>query len=376
MGYAHRRRPTERSGGRRAARSERAVGADQKPNGENEMQVFVTGGSGFIGGHVVEQFVAQGHRVRAMARSERSARTVADFGAEPARCELGHVGVADLEGCEAVVHCAAFVEEWGTRDQFWNINVAGTTQLLAAAREAGVERFIFVGTEAALFDGRSLVDVDETEPYPPKQRFLYSETKAEAERRVLAADALGFTTLSIRPRFVWGPRDQSVLPAILEKVEAGNWAWIDHGRVRTSTTHVANLVAAIERALVSGRGGQAYFIADDEQTTLRSFLVRLAKTRGVTLPDRNVPRWLARATAAAVETVWRSLGIQKAPPVTRFAAAMLSSSITVCTEKAERELGYQPVIRVANGLAALAASDSGDASSRRRCQKNKIADGA
>ena len=87
-----------------------------------------------------------------------------------------------LEGVDAVVHCAAFVEEWGTRAQFWEANVEGTTQLLSAARDAGVKRFVHIGTEAALFAGGDLVDVDETHPLPAKQRYLYSETKAEAEK--------------------------------------------------------------------------------------------------------------------------------------------------------------------------------------------------
>lgn len=317
------------------------------------MRVFVTGGSGFVGGHVIERLVRDGHEVVAMARSDRSAAKVERYGARAVRSSLGEVRPGHIEGCQAIVHAAAFVEEWGTREQFWAINVEGTQQLLDVARACGVSRFIHVGTEAALFDGQELVDIDETHPYPSRQRFLYSETKAEAERRVLAAFDDSFVTISIRPRLVWGPRDASVLPAVLRMVEEGGWTWLDGGRHRTSTCHVENLAHGISLALFQGRGGHAYFVGDQGVRTLRSFLTALAATAGVVLPDRSVPGAVARVAAALVEAAWRMLGRTQTPPLTRFAAAMMSRTITVRTDKAQRELGYRPVVTVEQGLEAL-----------------------
>ncbi len=319
------------------------------------MRIFITGASGFIGGQVTESLAAE-HEVLALSRSERSAELVRSRGARPVLGSLGAVAVADLEGVDAVIHCAAFVEEWGTREQFWEANVTGTRQLLEVARAAGVARFVHIGTEAALFDGRDLLDVDETHPYPERQRFLYSETKAEAERLVLAANAPGFTTISLRPRFVWGPGDQTVLPTVLRMAREGRFAWIDGGKVRTSTTHVANLVHGVTLALERGQGGQAYFIADDGVRTIREVLTRLAATQGVALPDRSLPGKVARALAAMTEGAWRLLRLQSQPPLTRFTAAMLSSSVTVRTDKARAELGYAPVITVDEGIAGLSSA--------------------
>ncbi|MBK8256377.1 MAG: NAD-dependent epimerase/dehydratase family protein [Polyangiaceae bacterium] len=318
------------------------------------MRVFVTGASGFVGGHFVET-ASKAHEVSALARSEKSAAQVQKFGARPVRGELGSVRVEDLAGVDVVVHAAAFVEEWGTREQFWSANVEGTTQLLEAAKKAGVRRFIHVGTEAALFDGRDLVNVDEAHPYPARQKYLYSETKAEAERRVLAASDKAMTAMSIRPRFVWGPRDTSVLPTVLRMARDGSFAWIDGGKHPTSTTHVANLVHALMLALEKGEGGHAYFVADDGERTVRAFLTALAATQGADLGKRSIPGPIARSAARVVEGAWRLFGVKKAPPMTRFAVDMMSRSVTVNTLKARRALGYRPVISVDEGMSTLRA---------------------
>ena len=317
------------------------------------MRIFITGGSGFVGGHTTQALLAAGHEVLAMARSDRSARAISEFGATPIRCELGAVSAEDLEGVEAIVHCAAFVEEWGSREQFWRTNVDGTTQLLEAAKAANVRRFIHISTEAVLFDGRELRDVDESCAYPKRQRFFYSESKAEAERRVLAANSPKLCTISLRPRLIWGPRDNSVLPAILRMAATGSWSWLDGGRHETSTTHILNLVLAIRLALTRAAGGEAYFIADAERSTIRSFLEQLAATQGVDLRERSMPGALARGAAWTVEGLWRLFRIRRPPPMTLFAVSMMSRTITVRTDKAERMLDYTPQISLERGLQEL-----------------------
>jgi nucleoside-diphosphate-sugar epimerase len=316
------------------------------------MKIFVTGASGFVGGAAASA-LARGHEVVAMARSERSADRVRATGATPVTCELGRVAPEHLTGCDAVVHAAAFVESWGSRDDFWTANVEGTQQLLDVAKRSGVRRFVHIGTEAVLFAGQDMHDIDETYPYPARTPFLYSETKAEAERRVLAANGPTFTTISLRPRFIWGPGDLTILEATKELVADGRYMWIDGGQARTSTVHIHNVVRAIELALEHGTGGEAYFITDDEVHTFRDFMTRYAATAGIDLPARNLPGWAARALATVLETVWRTFGLGGQPPLTRFVACLMSSECTLRIGKARRDLGYAPVVSVDAGLEAL-----------------------
>lgn len=315
------------------------------------MKIFVTGASGFVGGAFTRAAVKQGHEIRAMSRSEKSDATIRELGAEPRRCSLGAVDPEHIRGCAAIVHSAAFVEQWGTRKQFWEANVAGTEQLLKTARQAGVKRFVHVGTEAALFHGQDLQDIDESYPYPRRTPFLYSETKAEAEKRVLAANEPGvFETVSIRPRLVWGPGDQTILTAVKEMVAKGGFMWMDGGRAPTSTTHIANLVHALLLALEAGRGGEAYFVTDDEVTSFREFLTAYLGTQNIALPDKSVPGWLARGLAAGLEGIWRMLFIKSAPPLTRFAAAITSRECTLNIDKIKTEMNYRPLISVVEGM--------------------------
>src|SRR6478672_289176 len=250
---------------------------------------FVTGGSGFVGGRLIERLRRDGHDVRALARSEQAASRVAELGAEPLRGELGDVAAlrAGADGCELAFHAAATLGDWGSREDFERGNVQGTKNVLGACADAGVRRFVHVGTEAALMAGEPLVEVDESAPLRPDSPVLYSSTKAQAEQAVLAASRDGFETVAVRPRFVWGRGDTTLLPAMVDLVRGGRFAWIAGGRHRTAITHVDNTVEGLVLAAGSGHPGNAYFVTDGEPVVFREFVSQLLRTQGVEPPARS-----------------------------------------------------------------------------------------
>lgn len=323
------------------------------------MRIFLTGGSGFVGG-AAARVLSGAHEVLALARSEASAARARAAGATPHVGELVTIGPAALEGCDVVIHAAAHVGQWGSRAQFWSTNVAGTARLLSAARAAGVPRFVHISTEAVLFDGRPMRDLDESAPYPARTPFLYSETKAAAERAVLTANdpAGGFTTIALRPRLVWGPGDKTLLPALRQSAARGAFVWLDGGQARTSTCYIDNLVEGIRLALHQGAGGQAYFLTDGEVHSFRDFLTAYSRAAGVELSDRSLPGALVRPLAAALEGTWRRLRLPGAPPLTHFGAALLSRDCTLRIDRARAALGYRPTVSVAEGMARVAAARS------------------
>jgi nucleoside-diphosphate-sugar epimerase len=323
---------------------------------------FVTGGSGFIGGRLIESLAGDGIRVRALARSTRSAERVAELGAEPVRGDLADrasllAGAAD---CELAFHAAAKVEDWGPWEEFERDNVEGTRNVVEACRESGVRRFVHVSTEAVLIAGEPLVQVDETAPRRPDSKAPYPRSKAMAEAVALGAGADGFEPVALRPRFVWGKGDLTLLPAMVEMVNAGRFAWIGGGRHLTDVTHVDNVVHGVRLAAEKGRAGEPYFVTDDDVVVFRDFVSDLISTQGVDPPTRNIPVPVAGALAAAGEGAWRLLPLGGSPPLTRFTFWVSSQECTIDISKARSELGYEPVRSREDGLAEL-RQDAGSA---------------
>lgn len=320
-------------------------------------RAFITGASGFVGGALTRALVADGWEVRALARSEAAAGRVAALGAEPVRGSLGSASAisAGAEGCAVAFHSAALAAEWGAEQDFREANVAGTANAIAGCRDAGVGRFVHVGTEAAHFAMEPLVEIDEDEPLRPDSPALYAATKAEAELLVRGANRPGFETVVLRPRLIWGPGDETLMPGFTKAVESGQFTWVDGGRHLTSTTHIDNVVHGLRLAAERGRGGHAYFVTDGEPVVFREFLTALLETAGLTPPDRNLPRPLARLAAVGSEGLWRRLPLPGDPPLTRLAYFLVATETTLKIDKARAELGYEPVITREEGLAALAA---------------------
>jgi len=316
---------------------------------------FVTGGSGFIGGRLVQRLVGEGHRVRALARSETAADRVAELGAEPVRGELADLAslAAGADGAEVAFHLAAHLGEWGDWEDFERGNVIGTRNALAACEEAGVGRFVHCGTEAALMAGEPLIQIDESAPLRPDSRAPYPATKAKAEQAVRAASRGGFETVVLRPRFVWGQGDTTLLPEMVATVQAGRFACVGGGTNVTETTHVDNVVEGLILAARKGRGGEAYFVTDGEPVVFREFVTAMLRTQGVEPPDRSLPAWTAAPMARVCEAAWKLLPLPGEPPMTTFRSWLLTQECTINISKARSELGYTPVVDHELGLAAM-----------------------
>jgi nucleoside-diphosphate-sugar epimerase len=316
---------------------------------------FVTGGSGFIGGALIQRLRSEGVEVRALARSERAAERVRELGADAVSGDLDDRASlrAGAEGCDLAFHAAAKVEDWGDPADFERLNVGGTRNVIDVCREAGVRRLVHVGTEAALMAGQPLLNVDESAPLRPDSPALYSSSKAKAEQLVRAANGDGLETVVVRPRFVWGRGDTTLLPALTEMVRSGRFRWVGGGRQLTATTHVDNTVEGLWLAATKAPAGGVYFVTDGEPVIFRDFLTQMLGTQGVEIPDKSVPPRVAAAAARAAEAAWRVLRRRGNPPLTRFAVWVSSQECTIDISRAERELGYSPVISREEGLAGL-----------------------
>ena len=263
--------------------------------------------------------------------------------------------ITGMSGCAAVFHAAAKVGLWGDWEEFMEGTVRGTGHVIAATRQARVPRLIHVSSEAVLAGGKELLNVDETAPLPRKPNGAYPRSKGMAEQAVLAANGAGLATVVVRPRFIWGRGDTTLLPQLTKAMRDGQWAWFgpDHPM---STCNIRNASQGTILAAQYGRGGEVYFLCDGAPVAFRPFISALVETQGVQAGGMQLPLWVADAGAALCESAWTILRLKGEPPLTRTSVNLFFRQVTVNGDKARRELGYVPVVSVEEGLQELRAA--------------------
>ncbi|MEU6587336.1 NAD-dependent epimerase/dehydratase family protein [Nocardia sp. NPDC046763] len=322
------------------------------------MKVLVTGGTGFLGSHIVDQALAAGDEVRVLARPTGDLgylRSLPEV--EIVHGDLGDADslVAACKGVDVVHHSAGRVAETGHRDQFWEANVEGTRRLMDAARAAGTGRFVFVSSPSVATEyDRDRFGIDESEPYVRNPKSYYVETKAIAEREVLAADGPDFTTCALRPRMIWGPRSGGWMTLLLNKIRSGRLPDLSGGKpVLVSITHCEHAARACVQASRSDAvAGKPYFLADAEDVDLWGFARDLATAFDLTPPTRTIPKPVLNGVIAVFDTIWKIPGLQSrvAPPLSSWTVAALTVSNTYDTSAAQRDFGYAPTVSLRDGL--------------------------
>jgi nucleoside-diphosphate-sugar epimerase len=317
------------------------------------MNVFITGGSGFLGQRLIARLQQDGHRVTALSRSPQSDAKLNALGATTLRGALSDIDLwqGALKGQDVVVHAASPIEVWGDWNDFERDIVRASLDLYQAAARHQVKRFIQISSESVLQGEGPLLDITESHPYPAEPNSFYGKAKKQVELELLAHSA-GTECIILRPTFIWGQGGEQ-LDKVVDKVRSGQFMWIDHGDVPMEMVHVDNVVEAVRLALTQGRSGQVYWVTDGRPMPAREFLGALLRARGVETPAKSLPGRLARPVAAGVEAVWRLLGLQSVPPLSRFQLDFIALPRRYDLGKSKLELGYQPVRTFAQGIAEM-----------------------
>jgi 2-alkyl-3-oxoalkanoate reductase len=313
------------------------------------LNALVTGGGGFLGRSLVDQLLLAGETVTVVGRSEYP-----DLLARGVRCVRADVadGDAMLEaarGQDVVFHAAGKAGYWGRPEDFARVNVRGSESVIQACRERSVPRLVYTSSPSVVFDGRAHEDAANTLAYPDRYESAYPETKARAERLVLAANGAGLATIALRPHLIYGPRDPHLLPRVLERARRRRLTVVGDGRNAVSLTYVENAAAAHLQAAARLRpgaacAGRAYFVNDPEPVRLWDWLARLLARLGLPPVSRRVPLVLARAAGAALESLWNTLRLPGEPPMTRFVASQLALSHWYSLVPARDDFGYAPPV--------------------------------
>jgi nucleoside-diphosphate-sugar epimerase/uncharacterized protein (DUF2147 family) len=323
--------------------------------------IFVTGGSGFVGAAIIRALVSVGHQVRALARSDASARTVASLGAEPVRGDLEDSKslVDGMRGASVVVHAAASLTSGIRYRDHERTNVDGTRRVLTSARQAKARRFIYISAASTIINPDRPTHGDESLPVRHHRSMPYSATKGLAERLVLAANGPTMSTLALRPPFLWGPGAPAI-DHIAHAFSEGRFVWIGGGEFAYSVCHVDNLASAVVRAVDHGGGGKAYFVTDDEVTSMRRFFTDVVEATGQPAKARAVPYWFATVLARMMGLVFAVFRPGKQPPLTLENARLIGQRLELSNELAKRELGYAPLVSREIGVSRMrAAAENG-----------------
>ena len=318
--------------------------------------VFITGASGFIGGKLATRLLAEGRKVRVLAR--RPLPELEKLGAEIVPGDLGN-NAALRRGCagaETVFHVAGRVGVWGPEEDFIRVNVHGTFNVVAACRESGVRRLVYTSSPSVVYNGKDLAGVNESAPLCTAAPCAYPTSKAAAERIVSGANGPALTTVSLRPHLVWGPGDQNVVPRVLALARKGRLKIIGSGQNKVDVTHITNVADAhllAEQAPAATVGGKAYFITNGEPVVLWDWINALL--RGVGLPEvtKHVSPGTAYRAGGALEMLWRLLPLKGEPPMTRFVAKEMATDHWFDLSAARRDLAYAPRVTMAAGTAEL-----------------------
>ena len=322
---------------------------------------LVTGGGGFLGGAIVRRLLAQGTRVRTLARGDYPALT--RLGVEQIRGDLSDPSAVAraVAGCAVVFHVAAKAGLWGAYADYHRANVTGTENILAACREHRVPRLVYTSSPSVVFSGRDLENADESLPYPAHFLAPYPQTKALAEQRVLAANSPQLATVALRPHLIWGPGDNHLVPRILARGRAGQLRRIGHRPNLVDSIYLdnaadAHLLAAEKLSPNSPVAGRAYFLSNGEPLPLWTLVNRILAAGDLPPVTRTIPAPVAYAAGVVLETLHRVLRLKSEPRMTRFLAHELSTAHWFNISAARRDLGYEPRVSIDEGLRRLATS--------------------
>lgn len=326
------------------------------------MRVLVTGGGGFLGLYITEQLVARGDQVRVLCRGHYP--QLDQLQVETVRGDVRDAAIVAgaCVGIDAVIHTAAVPGIWGPWQHYHAVNTVGTQNVLNACHSAGVRKLIYTSSPSVIYDGLDHLHINELHPYPAHYLCHYPHSKAIAERAVLAANGQrGLATAALRPHLIWGPRDNHLIPRLIQRARSGRLRRVGDGTNMISMSYVENAanahLQALDRLEEGSRvAGQAYFINEPEPVNLWNWVNEILGLAGEPPVQKRISARAAYALGATCEALYATLRLRSEPPMTRFLALQLGGTHFYSVAKAQRDFGYQSHVSVAEGMRRMAAS--------------------
>lgn len=322
------------------------------------MKIIITGGTGFLGRHVVWRLASLGNEIIFTGRNRREADSIiaATMNASAIRfVEIDHGNsdaAAKLTACaadaQAIIHCAGLASPWGSRETYHRANIASTEEVLTACQVNQISRLVHISSPSVYFTYSDHIDIHEDSPLPPGVN-EYARSKLKAERMVLAAQLPHCVIL--RPRAIFGPWDNTLLPRLLRLLQYGRVPLLRGGRALLDMSYVDNVVDAVLLSLQhrGSRSPEVFNISNGEPIAAVDLFARLATSFDMKIEPVHRPYVLADLFARLIEG-GASLTPGWEPPLTRYSLGAIAFSQTLNLQRARSVLGYQPRVSLQDGI--------------------------
>ena len=313
------------------------------------MKVLVTGGTGFLGSHLVQRLAKKGEKVRVLVRKTSNIDYLKKLNVEIYPGDITNKSSLReaIKGVDLVYHIAALFRQARFPDRvYWEVNVLGTRNMLEVSYEEGVKRFIHCSTVGVL-GNITHPPANEDTPYNPGD--IYQRTKCEGEKVALRFfKDKKFPVTVVRPTAIYGPGDLRLLK-LFKYVSSGRIIILGDGNIFYHLVYVEDLVTGFELCAEKETAiGKIYIIGGDNYLTLNELVDLIAKVLGVSLSKIYLPVFPVKVLSILCEKVCIPLRIE--PPLYRRRVDFFTKSRAFDISKAKRELGYKPGFDLERGL--------------------------
>ncbi|MCB1569102.1 MAG: NAD-dependent epimerase/dehydratase family protein [Xanthomonadales bacterium] len=326
------------------------------------MRVLVTGGGGFLGAALCTRLRQRGYEVLSYARHEYDRLKpikVQQIRGDISNFETVTSAFADVD---AVFHVAAKAGAWGSFQEYFDANVRGTWNVIAACRMNRVRTLVYTSTPSVAHRGtRPVAGLNEQDALlADRYKSWYPACKRVAEEHVLAANGNALATVALRPRLIWGAGDNHLLPRLVDRAREGKLRFVGDGMNLVDTTYIDNAVQAhldafdaLHEKPGAACAGKAYFISNGEPKPIADIINSLLRATGAPTVTQLLPYRVAYALATSMELTYGLLPLKGEPLLTRFLVEQLSTTHYYDISAAKRDFGYQPKISILEGLRQL-----------------------
>lgn len=322
------------------------------------MKILVTGSGGFLGKAIIKELLSEGHQLSTINR-----QPYPELEAMGVTCYQGDIRSLDdvemaVAGVDAVIHSAAKAGMWGDYEDYFQINVVGTENIISACKKFKISKLVYTSSPSVTFDGNDQEGVDESAAYPDSFTAHYPKTKAIAEQKVLSSGDESLSVVALRPHLIWGPGDNHLAPRLIDRQKSKRLRFIGKSSSKVDAVYIDNAAHAHTLALEklspsSIINGKAYFISNQDPWPTEKLINTILFSAGIDPVTKRVPYGLAMTVAVAFEYIYAFFKIKRDPPMTRFVALQLSSSHWFDSRAAKEELGYVPRVSMVEGFRRL-----------------------